>query len=52
MCSSRENVQNNRLNLQDDLTLMETYVPDISKDIILPEELNRYLRDQIRVSLK
>lgn len=32
-----------------DLKLSETYVPDVPKDIIFPDELNAYLRDQIQV---
>lgn len=31
------------------LGLADTYVPDVPKDIIFPDELNAYLRDQIQV---
>lgn len=33
-----------------DLALSQTYVPDVPKDIIFPDELNAYLRDQLQVS--
>lgn len=32
-----------------ELALSETYVPDVPNDIIFPDELNAYLRDQIQV---
>lgn len=39
------------LPVSDNLQLLKVFVPDIPKDIIFPDELNRYLRDQIQVSL-
>ncbi|KAF2895735.1 hypothetical protein ILUMI_10439 [Ignelater luminosus] len=36
------------LNVPDDLELTKITIPDIPKDIIFPDELNRYLRDQVQ----
>lgn len=39
----------NTLKVCEDLELEKVSVPNLPKDILFPDELNKYLRDQVQV---